>query len=278
MQISNRRIVLFSDMDGTFLNHDKTISERNMQAISDLREDGGMFILATGRILQASRHYFEPLSLDCPCILCNGAMVYDCGTKQVKWSLSLDRDIAFDHIGRILTRFPFAAAEVCMPDGICVVNINDVERMHWKLAGFSPLPTVVGSLDDVPEGEISKILYSVPEDRLSEVQQFCSGLPDREAGEYVVSARTFIEMLPHGCSKGSAMKKLIEIYGLDDCFTAAMGDYDNDIEMLGYADFAACPSNARENVKQVCDLVTDTDCEGGSVADVIYHLLEKKKS
>ncbi|MBQ5312290.1 MAG: HAD hydrolase family protein, partial [Oscillospiraceae bacterium] len=57
------RIVFFSDMDGTLLNHDKTISQKNLDAIARLRKAGGMFVVATGRIIQATRHYFEPIKL-----------------------------------------------------------------------------------------------------------------------------------------------------------------------------------------------------------------------
>ncbi|MBQ5312291.1 MAG: HAD hydrolase family protein, partial [Oscillospiraceae bacterium] len=87
--------------------------------------------------------------------------------------------------------------------------------------------------------------------------------------DFVVSAPWFAEMLPKDCSKGTAMKKLLELYGLETAKTVAMGDYDNDITMLQNASFAACPSNARECVKDICDAVTDSDCEGGSVADII---------
>ncbi|MBR4224680.1 MAG: HAD family phosphatase [Oscillospiraceae bacterium] len=275
MHHNDKRIVLFSDMDGTFLDHDKTISDKNMAAIRRLRESGGMFVMATGRILQATRHYFEPLSLDCPCILCNGSMIYDCRTGEVAWAVSLDRDITFSLIRDVLDKFPQVAAEVCMPEGIYVVQLNDVERMHWKLAGFSPLPEVVDSLDDVPEGDISKILFSIPEELMPEVESYWTTLRYHDTVEFVTSSPIFFEILPKGSSKGAAMKKLMEIYRLEGCYTVAMGDYDNDIEMLRYADLAACPSNAHDTVKQVCDIVTDTDCDGGSVADVIDTLLRK---
>ncbi len=260
------KIVFFSDMDGTLLNHDKTVSQRNLDAIARLRRAGGMFVVATGRIIQATRHYFEPIKLDCPCILCNGGMIYDCGTDSTAWSRSLDRSMAGKVTEELLERFPGACAEICMPHGIYDININDTERMHWKKAGFTGTP--VDSFDSLPEGDISKILYAMPEELIDSFIGYCSGISGVDA-DFVVSAPTFAEMLPKDCSKGTAMKKLLSIYGLENAETVAMGDYDNDLTMLQYADFAASPSNARDCVKEICNVVTPSDCEGGSVADII---------
>ena len=126
------RIVFFSDMDGTLLNHDKTVSKRNLDAIVKLRRAGGMFVVATGRIIQATRHYFEPIQLDCPCILCNGGMIYDCSKDSVAWSESLDKGMARQVTEQLLERFPEICAEICCPDGIYDINFNETEREHWK--------------------------------------------------------------------------------------------------------------------------------------------------
>jgi hydroxymethylpyrimidine pyrophosphatase-like HAD family hydrolase len=45
-----------------------------------------------------------------------------------------------------------------------------------------------------------------------------------------------------------------------------MGDYINDMEMLRAADIAVCPANSHEDVKGMCDIVTEEDCEHGAVA------------
>ena len=72
------------------------------------------------------------------------------------------------------------------------------------------------------------------------------------------------------------MKRLIDLYGLEGYRIVAMGDYDNDMEMLRLADVSACPCNAQSCVRDICDIVTESDCEGGSVADVIDMVLQNK--
>ena len=266
------KILFFSDMDGTLLSKDKKLSEKNMTAIRRLVDRGGKFIVATGRVIQATRHYFRPMGLDLPCILCNGGMIYDCAQNKVMWSRSLDTKLARRHIRQLLDAFPDVCAEICTPDCIYDVQINEEEKAHWKMAGFTA--EIMDSLDDVPDGEWSKVLFAVNEKRIPAFAEYCMTLEGYEKAEYVTSGHIFHEMLPKNCTKGEAMLRLIDIYGLQDCFTVAMGDYDNDVEMLENANLAACPVSARDSVKKVSDIITDTDNDGGSVADVIDLLLD----
>lgn len=258
-------------MDGTLLSADKTLSRRNMDAINALRQAGGKFIVATGRVIQATRHYFEPIGLDCPVILCNGGMIYDCAENRVKWSKYLPEEEAREMVSALLGEFPEVCAEICTPYGIFDVNVNDYERRHWKIGGFNA--EIMPSLDAVPSGEWCKILFAMPEELIKPFAQKCGEIHFSETVEFVTSSTIFHEMLPKNCSKGKAMSRLIQIYGFKDCVTVAMGDYDNDLEMLQNADFAACPSNAADNIKAICDMVCSCDCTEGAVAETIDYIL-----
>lgn len=266
------KIIFFSDMDGTLLSRDKTLSKRNSDAILRLRNAGGIFAVATGRVLQATAHYFKPIGLDCPVILCNGGMIYDCGADKVKWSEYLPEDRARKMISALLERFPEACAEICRPDGIYDVNMNLYERKHWQIGGFSA--EILGTLEEVPHGQWCKILFAMPEDAVAPFAGYALTLEDAGSVEFVTSSTIFHEMLPKNCSKGTAVRKFKELYGAEDCVTVAMGDFNNDIEMLEYADFSACPSNAIDEVKAVCDMVCKADCTQGAVAEVIDYILE----
>ena len=53
----------------------------------------------------------------------------------------------------------------------------------------------------------------------------------------------------------------------------AIGDFDNDIEMIREADFGACPANAEESVKKASDLVLKKTNDEGAVAELINHII-----
>ncbi|MGN0638418.1 MAG: Cof-type HAD-IIB family hydrolase [Huintestinicola sp.] len=265
------KIILFSDMDGTLLNADKTLSEENLKAILRLREAGGKFVVATGRVLQATRHYFAPVGVDFPVILCNGGMIYDCGNNKVMWSEYLPEEKARAMIAKLLKKFPEACAEICTPDGIYDVQMNDYERRHWKIGGFTA--EIMDSLESVPSGNWCKVLFAMPEESIKPFEEYAKSLEYAEDVEYITSSTIFHEMLPKNCSKGSAMKKLLELYGEADSVTAAIGDFNNDLEMLRNADFSACPSNAIDEVKAACNMVCKSDCSHGAVAELIEYIL-----
>ena len=113
----------------------------------------------------------------------------------------------------------------------------------------------------------------MPEELIEPFAAYAQTLHDAAEVEFITSSTIFHEMLPKNCSKGSAMKKLLRLYGAENAFTVAMGDYDNDLEMLKNADFPACPSNAVDEIKSVCRMITVSDCSHGAVAEVIEYIL-----
>ncbi len=57
-------LALLTDLDGTLLMPDKTVSEQDAAAIADFREKGGIFSIATGRGIQATREFLTLLKPD----------------------------------------------------------------------------------------------------------------------------------------------------------------------------------------------------------------------
>lgn len=266
------KIVFFSDMDGTLLSDDKTVSQYNLEAIKKLRSMGGSFIAATGRTFQATAHYFEPIGLDCPVILCNGSVIYDVGKKKVVSANFLPIDKSYEMAKEILENFPEACAEICLPDEIFSVHINETECYHQKIGGFTSI--VADDIDDVPRENWCKILFAAPENIIPELEKFTPTLKCYDDVTFVTSGTIFHEMLPSGWDKGFAAKRLMEIYYPDDFESVAMGDYFNDISMLEFADFSACPQNAVNDVKAVCDIVTNENCSQGAVGKIINYVIK----
>ena len=71
--------------------------------------------------------------------------------------------------------------------------------------------------------------------------------------------------------KDLGIKKVIEEYSLDNKTLVCIGDHYNDIDMLKMADIAICPKNAVDEVKNICEYVTD-DCHNNAIKDAIEYL------
>jgi hydroxymethylpyrimidine pyrophosphatase-like HAD family hydrolase len=88
----------------------------------------------------------------------------------------------------------------------------------------------------------------------------------------VFSSEIFLEYLPYGVSKGSALRKLKDYMG-GNYIIYAVGDYNNDIEMLHEADIGIATDNAIPMLKESADLITVTNDEN-AIADVIYRIIK----
>jgi len=268
------KILLLTDMDGTLLSKDKSVSPENLAALSRFRKAGGRFSIATGRVIQATQQYAETLSLDGPSVLCNGCMIYDFGDKTVKWQETLPEDKAKVMIMELLNRFPQVSAEINTPFTAYVVQCNDISRQHRVIAGMTAVEEV-NSIEDVPRGSWNKVLFAMESRFVSEFAQYAKSLQYYDCAEFVTSDAVYHEMLPPHCSKGDAMRKIVSLYKLDGYTVVAMGDYNNDLRMLELADFAACPSTAIPEVKAAADMVCKAD-SSTAVAEVLSYIMDRK--
>ncbi|MBP1533379.1 MAG: HAD family phosphatase [Ruminococcus sp.] len=260
------KVLLITDMDGTFLPSSKIPGQRSIDAITAFQQDGGKFSIATGRAIQAAQQYFESFSVNCPIIMCNGGMVYDLNNKEQIHDVFLP-DLTREIISEILRDNPNVGCEVLTLDHVYVPQMNDVEARHNVICKVEP---VICSIDEIPENWY-KVLFAVEPENMDKLISYV----ERRGWtgvDFVRSAPEYYEVLPQNISKGSALTKMRTVCDMEDFTFVAMGDYNNDIEMLEAADLAICPSNAVDEVKAVCDIVLDNSCEEDAVAAALEHI------
>ena len=68
------KVLLITDMDGTFLPASKIPTPKTLAAVKRFEEAGGRFSIATGRAIQAARQYFDMVNVNCPIIMSNGGI------------------------------------------------------------------------------------------------------------------------------------------------------------------------------------------------------------
>ena len=69
--------LIASDMDGTLINSDHTISQENLEAIKEAESRGIKFAIVTGRAYDDVRPLIDEYNLDCECVALNGGEYYD---------------------------------------------------------------------------------------------------------------------------------------------------------------------------------------------------------
>ncbi len=258
-------ILLITDLDGTLLPKSKVISMENLKAINEFRENGGLFSIATGRTIQATEKYMNELELNIPVILYNGAMIYQPFEKKILFKRTLGKE-AVCIVKDILKKFDYAGCEILKADGVYVVKNNKEETEHIKICGVNP---VFCEIDDMECEDWLKVLFAVPAEKSDEVWEYVSGLENSEC--FVRSEKVFVELLPENTSKGSAIEELRKIMP-ENLKIIAVGDYNNDVEMIKCADIGVAPSNACEAVKKSADFISEKSCEEHAIADTVKYI------
>ncbi len=263
-----KNLLIVSDLDGTLLPHNRIPLERDIAAIRRFEAAGGRFAIATGRTIQAAIRYQEQLGLTTPMIVYNGAAIYDSVKAQVLFSQSLPHT-AIAMTREIMDAHPEVGVEVLRANTAYVVRNNEWEKRHIALCGVTPCYC---TLEEIPKDGWLKVLFAMSPE---EVPPFIRDIQSRKYSDvdFIQSADIFYEMLPGGVTKGSALRPYRALEGMEHTKFIAVGDFDNDVEMLRHADFSAAPANAMQIAKDAAKLHLTRTCEEGAMEELIDFLL-----
>ena len=238
-------IVIYSDLDGTLLNDKRMISEENIDAISHFVSHGGSFAVATGRMERTTLIKFPQLSFNAPGIFFNGALVFDINTQEVLYSTLMPEGLA-PILQDIVTRYPTACAEVNVRGKAYVYNFNDIVRAQLKREG---LEGIEGSWQDVPKDWL-KVIFADKHEVLEKIKADLDRL-GRQDINIIFSENELLDIMAKDVSKGAALKKLMDANVDKWRHVVAIGDNENDYDMMKQAHISIAVSNATASVKSV---------------------------
>lgn len=264
----NRKI-FFTDLDGTLLDSKKQISPENREAIEEARKQGHSIVLATGRSTQNVIQQIKRLELDqpgCYAITFNGSCVVRCDTGEILLWETLDMDVV---------RYLFAEARQwgihCQTydegETIAEVRSKELIRYDRNNGGHSRVvPDAPASLQSAPP----KILLAELEDR-AYLERFQREHEEAVRGkaDSFFSCKEYLEYVPCGVSKGSAIRWLCNYLNIDLADTVAAGDAANDLSMIETAAVGAAMCNGEQAVKDAADYVTVCDNDHSGVAEIL---------
>jgi hypothetical protein len=256
--------LLLSDMDGTLLSPDGTISEGNRTAIIEFVQGGGLFSVATGRTHFSAWTQIHDLPINCPAIIYNGGGVYDYKKQEFLQLQCFQRAEVEECLLDVMRLFPDITVMAFETDRIAVLSGGEwVDELPEKeRPNFSK--TDVSDIRD----DVFKLIFISTPMRLVELRLFLSVHSMAEKSEMVLTSDNCLELLPKGVSKGMALEWLRKHLGIPVEKTIAIGDYENDAEMLRVAGIAAAPENAHPDILALADIVVSSHGED-AVADLI---------
>ncbi|TLS34103.1 Cof-type HAD-IIB family hydrolase [Geobacillus thermoleovorans] len=268
------------DMDGTLLNGEGKISERNRAAITAAKAQGHIVAVVTGRARKDALAPLREADLVCPIASLNGAIVtLEDGT--VISEAPLERAAVRPTLEWVREQSDLYC-ETYTGDAVYVGlhNRSQWEALASEMADVAPdvkwlvnkqfQQARVTYVDDIrtvwddPQLTLYKLLiFALDRGRLLDAASRFAALP----GVTVTSSHPHnIEMNNERATKGEALKQLAAHYGIDLRDTVAFGDSHNDLSMFEVAGCRVAMANAAPELKEMCDVITLSHEEDGVAA------------
>ena len=275
-----RNVLLASDFDNTLVYTQGALergedippmSARNREAVDYFLANGGFFTVATGRALPAFAQFASALPVNAPCVIANGAAIYDFAGNRYVETAFLDADI-YDHVDALLARFPRLCFEVYHDDRrIHVLHPNRFSRNHEHLTRAGTVEVGAFREVDLP---VIKLLFEEEKPLLDEVYAFIRSQSWGERYELIFSSDHLLELTRRGATKGGMILKLAALLGVARRDIYCIGDHNNDIPMRKGAEIGFAPENATDEVKASGARIV-CHCRDGALADVV-DILDKR--
>lgn len=267
--------IIFFDIDGTLVTHNNSIPDSTKSAIQQLKQNGSIPAIATGRPLTLMQEVADELGIDTYIAMNGQYVVYE-------GDVIYQNPLSTESLGRLVKTaqthkqgIAFCGSEKITGNSvIMLINRGLVKRLRpyfSKLAPkcalklvnrrFSAKPIQDADYEDRP---IYQCILNAPETD--------DAFYAKEFPEYTFTRSNpySVDVVNKGVSKAIGIQKLLEhIEGtVED--TIAFGDGLNDMEMIQYAGIGVAMENGRAELKAQADIVTDTVWDDG-----IYKGLDK---
>jgi Cof subfamily protein (haloacid dehalogenase superfamily) len=252
-----------SDIDGTLIRTDGTLSPRTVDVLDRLYQRGVPTVLVTGRPLRWLRQLYDQMAEPLPAVCANGAVVYDPDTDEVLRAAPLDVDLLLDVTKKLREAVPDVTLAVEVDDGRSFWY-EETWPQRWD--GEHQSVRVLAGPEELTSAPAVKVLARSashpPDDFFALVSRTLGDVAEATHS----SSSALVEISAAGVTKAAGLAWLCEREGLTAADVVAFGDMPNDVPLLTWAGRGVAMGNAHPAVREVADDETSTNDEDGVAA------------
>jgi len=262
--------LIATDLDGTLLTPDGTISAATREALTAAQELGVALVIATGRNYPMMRYFCHDLRLSAPQISCNGAVVVAPATGDLL------------HVTTVPPAFVGPVLRFLEEQGVPAAFFGLLELWISHDNPYAELlipreldpPRTVDSLYSLADTPCAKLVAMDPPEVIERLRPLAEA---RFGADLYVTqtSRNLLEFHHPQVSKGQALAQIARDLGVSPHEVIAFGDSHNDLEMLRFAGLGVAMGNASDEVKAVADLVTLPNDQDGIAHMVSQYILSR---
>ena len=264
--------IIFSDYDGTLYGRSRKISDKTKEKINEFVSQGGKFVISTGRIYESIKPICLDLKLDGDCISSQGSQIYNIKDNLAIKTDLLDVNKTVEILKLIKDRGflsqVYASNKIYADTDIPFnsffsnffgVNINNTDKLIDMVESKTIAP--------------NKFECLVDEDKINDfIKELKERFPDFLFSK---SAPVMIEIADKNATKGKSVEYLLKKYNIKKENAVAIGDGNNDIDMLEAVGKKVAVNNAAKKLLAKADYITK-DTNGDGVAEIIDLILDGK--
>ncbi len=263
--------MIASDIDGTLLRDDGTMSDRTVAALAAAEDAGIVVVLCTGRPPRWMKPIAEATGHHGLAVCANGAIVYDLHTETVVEEFPIDVEV-----GRRLA----LALKAALPDAQLAVERATGMLHEPAYVPIAPASAtqIEAAFDDLLTEPMVKIIAKHPGMTSTQLHAAAHGAIAElaELAETTYSSGSIIEISAAGITKAFGLERVATERGIDAADVVAFGDMPNDIPMLTWAGRGIAVGNAHPDVLAIADEACESNEDDG-VAQVVEAILTRRR-
>ena len=269
MSPSSVRLIA-TDLDGTLLRSDGSVSERIVQSVRGAIDAGIEVVPATGRPRMIAEEIISKLDFVDHWIFANGSVTWHLGRSELIRGFWLDAEQARSLIRRLRATLPNVGFAIELDETVLW------ERGFEAVVPELPVVDPIVDVADLIEGRVQKILVFDSSKNMDELFTAVSSLVGDEAVPSY-SGLAFVELAASLVTKATAIELLARDLGFARDDVVAFGDNHNDISMLDWAGHSYAMANATDDAKEAANELIGSNDED-AVADKIDELVAEARS
>ncbi len=269
-----------TDLDGTFLKDDHSISTKNLEALHLLGEKSVVRVVATGRNLKKVKEVIPPDTPFDYIVYSSGAGVYNWKEQKEMFSQNIVQSSVHKLLNYFIQRNISFHAFFPVPD-----NHN-----HWYFRGensceeferyftFNRAFSYELDTSKLPETELCQFLVIIKKDKLYfeklkvEIEAICNQIRVIRTSSPITEGYIWIEIFHQSVSKGNGVKHICDLHGIDRAQTVGVGNDFNDLDLLGFTQYSFLTENAPAELRKIYKQVPSN--ENDAFAHVIQPILQ----
>lgn len=277
--------LLALDMDDTFLNSKKVITNPVKEGLQKLLYRNIDITLASGRFPASLWLHAKYIGMKFPLIALNGAVIVDPITGEALNSYYIDFEVAeriakfVEEMGSYVQFYGF--------NELFVNKVNEVNSL-WPLknvvinpdkdltydnyrtqANYTQIHSVGRIVDFIKSREHKVLKATVLEENIDVVEKLYDEIKSWPEISVSRTGSIRFDINAKGITKQTGLEKVCSEKGILPKEVVTVGDFDNDIEMIEWAGLGVAMGNGNSNVKRIANYITDTNDNNG-VAKVVY--------